>query len=189
MVRQLRPALVAVTLFTALCGVAYPLMLTGLAQTVFPHEADGSEVRLDGHVVGSTLVSQPFDGHEWFQPRPSAVAFDARGSGGANLAPSNPQLLDQIEERADEYRDRNDLAPGTPVPVDAVTASASGLDPHISPRNARLQASRVAATRGLDPRAVFALVEEHTERRSLGFLGEPRVNVVALNVALERLAR
>jgi potassium-transporting ATPase KdpC subunit len=189
MLRQLRPALVAVALFTALCGLAYPLLVTGIAQTVVPDKANGSEVSLDGRVVGSTLVAQPFEGDEWFQPRPSAVDYDASGSGAANLGPSNPELLDQIEAWADEYRARNQLAPGTPVPVDAVTMSGSGLDPHISPRNARLQAPRVAATRGLDPAAVLALVDEHTERRTLGFLGEPRVNVVALNMSLERLAR
>lgn len=189
MLRQIRPALVAVALFTALTGIVYPLLVTGLAQAAFGHEADGSRIEIDGEVVGSTLVAQPFEGDEWFHPRPSAVGHDARGSGATNLGPTNPGLLAAIATRAEDYRDRNDLAEGTRVPIDAVTASGSGLDPHISPRNARLQARRVAPARGLDDEELLALVEQHTERRSLGFLGEPRVNVVALNVALERLAR
>lgn len=189
MLRQLRPALVAVAIFTALTGLAYPLAVTGIAQAAFGPQADGSRVEVDGEVVGSSLVAQPFEGDEWFHPRPSAVDHDARSSGGSNLGPSNPELLERIEAWADEYRDRNDLAAGTPIPIDAVTMSGSGLDPHISPRNARLQAPRVAAARGLGDDQVLALVEDHTERRTLGFLGEPRVNVVSLNVSLERLAR
>lgn len=189
MVRQIRPALVMLVLFTALTGLAYPLMVTGIAQVAFGQRADGSTLEIDGEVVGSSLVAQPFDGDEWFHPRPSAVGHDARGSGGSNLGPSNPELLDQMETWADGYRDTNDLPDGVPVPIDAVTMSGSGLDPHISPRNAHLQAPRVAAARGLGPDEVQALVEEHTERRTLGFLGEARVNVVALNVALERMAR
>lgn len=189
MFRQLRPALVAVALFTVLTGVAYPLFVTGIAQVAFDQSADGSEIVIDGRVVGSSLVAQPFDGDEWFHPRPSAVDHDASSSGGANLGPSNPELLAQIEAWADEYRQRNQLPEGTPVPVDAVTMSGSGLDPHISPRNARLQAPRVADARGLGTDEVLALLAEHTASRTAGFLGEPRVNVVDLNAALERLAR
>lgn len=189
MLRQLRPALVAVVVFTVLTGIAYPLTVTGVAQVAFPGPADGSEIELGGAVVGSKLVAQPFEGTEWFHPRPSAIGHDARTTGGSNLGPTNAALLDQIEASADRYRQRNDLADGARVPVDAVTMSGSGVDPHISPRNARLQAPRVADARGLDVREVLALIDEHTERRTLRILGEPRVNVVALNVALARLAR
>lgn len=189
MLRQLRPALVAIALFTVLTGVAYPLFVTGIAQVAFADAADGSEVVIDGRVVGSSLIAQPFGGDEWFLPRPSAVDHDAASSGGSNLGPTNPELLDQIEAWADEYRARNKLPAGTPVPIDAVTMSGSGLDPHISPRNARLQAARVAGARGLAPEQVLALIDDHTEARTAGILGEPRVNVVDLNVALERLAR
>lgn len=189
MLRQLRPAVVALALLTVLTGIAYPLAITGVAQVAFDDHADGSEIVVGGEVVGSSLLAQPFAGDEWFQPRPSAVGHDATSSGGANLGPTNPELLDQIEQRAEDYRRRNRLAAGTPVPIDAVTASGSGLDPHISPRNARLQAERVSDARGMHVADVLDLVEEHTEGRTAGFLGEPRVNVVALNVALAGLAR
>lgn len=189
MLRQLRPALVAIALFTALTGIAYPLFVTGIAQVAFPDAADGSEVVIDGRVAGSSLIAQPFEGDEWFRPRPSAVDHDAASSGGSNLGPTNPELLAQIEAWADDYRQRNHLPSGTPVPIDAVTMSGSGLDPHISPRNARLQAARVADARGLSQEDVLALAAEHTESRTVGILGEPRVNVVDLNAALERLAR
>lgn len=189
MLRQLRPALVVAVALTVLCGIVYPLLVTGAAQVVFPHQADGSEVVVDGRVVASALVAQPFDGDEWFQPRPSAVGHDASSSGGSNLGPTNPELLEQIQTWSEEYRQRNGLAPGVAVPVDAVTMSGSGLDPHISPRNARLQAPRVADVRGIEVEEVLLLVDRHTEPRTFGVLGEPRVNVVDLNTALERLAR
>jgi K+-transporting ATPase ATPase C chain len=189
MLRQLRPALVLLLAFTVLTGVAYPLLTTGVAQLAFGDAASGSRLTVDGEVVGSSLIAQPFEGEQWFQPRPSAVGYDAAGSGGSNLGPSNPDLLAEIEARAEAYRRRNGLGPGTAVPVDAVTASGSGLDPHISPRNARLQTARVAEARGLEVAAVAALVEDHTEARTAGILGEPRVNVVELNAALAQLAR
>lgn len=189
MLRQLRPALAALALFSVLTGLVYPLVVTGIAQAAFGDAADGSEIRLDGAVVGSELIAQPFDGDEWFHPRPSAAGYDAAASTGSNLGPTNPELLDAIAERAASYRTRNDLDAGTPVPIDAVTASGSGLDPHISPRNARLQAARVAASRGLALEDVVDLVDQHTEPRTLGVLGETRVNVVTLNAALARLAR
>lgn len=189
MLRQLRPALFALALLTVLTGLAYPLAVTGIAQVAFDGRADGSELILDGQVVGSSLIAQPFDGDEWFHPRPSAVDHDASSSGGANLGPTNPDLLAAIAQRAARYRQDNDLPAGSPVPVDAVTASGSGLDPHISERNARLQAPRVAAARRLAVARVLALVERHTEARTFGILGETRVNVVDLNAELERLAR
>lgn len=187
MLRQLRPALVALALFTVLTGVAYPLLVTGIAQVAFGRQADGSHLVVDGEVRGSELIAQPFEGDEWFQPRPSAVDHSAAGSGGSNLGPTNPDLLAAIDERARTYRERNGLGEDAPVPIDAVTASGSGLDPHISPRNARLQATRVAAVRDVPVEDVLALVERHTEGRSAAVLGEPRVNVVTLNAGLLRL--
>lgn len=188
MFQQLRPALAALALFTVLTGVAYPLEVTGVAQALFAEEADGSRIHIDGELRGSELIAQPFLGPEWFHPRLSAVDYTADNSGGSNLGPTNPELLDELDRRADAYRQENRLADGVPVPVDAVTASGSGLDPHISPRNARLQAPRVAEARGLHVERVLALVDAHIERRAGGVLGEPRVNVVRLNLALEGLA-
>jgi potassium-transporting ATPase KdpC subunit len=184
MLRQLRPAIVVLAMFTVVTGIAYPLAVTGVAQVAFADAADGSEIVVDGEVVGSALVAQPFEGEQWFQPRPSAAGYSARASTGSNLGPTSPDLLAAVEARTDAYRDRNRLDAGTPVPVDAVTASGSGLDPHISIRNARLQAPRVAAVRGLDAQVVLGLVDDHVERRTAGVLGEPRVNVVKLNAAL-----
>lgn len=186
--RQLAPAVVVLALLTVLVGVVYPLGMTGLAQVAFPARADGSLVRVDGIVVGSRLLGQSFAGPGWFHPRPSAAGdgYDGAASGGSNLGPTNPVLLEAVAGRIAAYRYENDLAPDAPVPVDAVTASASGLDPHISPENARLQAARVAKARGLPLDRVLALVEAHTDTASLGFLGEDGVNVLSLNLALER---
>jgi K+-transporting ATPase ATPase C chain len=189
MFRQIRPALVILALMTVLTGLAYPLLVTAAGQIAFSDEADGSEIVVDGHVVGSSLLAQPFEGDEWFQPRPSAVGHNAGGSGGANLGPTNEGLLATIADRTAVYRQRNGLGDGVAVPVDAVTTSASGLDPHISMRSARLQAPRVAEVRGLGVDAVLGLVEANTESRTLGMLGEPRVNVVDLNAQLAGLAR
>jgi K+-transporting ATPase ATPase C chain len=189
--RQLAPAAVAFLLLTALTGLCYPLLVTGLAQAVFPGRADGSLVERDGRVVGSRLIGQAFSGERYFHPRPSAAGdgYDAMASGPSNLGPTNPELLDAVRERIAAYRRVNGLSPGEPVPVDAVTASASGLDPHISPANARLQAGRVARARRLPPDRVLALVDEHTDGRALGFLGEPGVNVLELNLALDNRGR
>lgn len=185
MLRQLRPAVVVLAVFTVVTGLAYPLLVTGIAQVAFADAADGSEIVVDGEVVGSELVAQPFEGEEWFQPRPSAAGYSGLASSGSNLGPTNPDLLAEITARTEAYRERNDLDAGTPIPVDAVTASGSGLDPHISMRNAQLQAPRVADVRGLSTDVVLDLVEDHTEPRTFGVLGEPRVNVVALNAALD----
>jgi K+-transporting ATPase ATPase C chain len=189
MLRQIRPAVVVLALMTVLTGLAYPLLVTAIGQIGFSDEADGSEITVDGQVVGSSLIAQPFQGEEWFQARPSAVDYNAAGSGGANLGPTSEELLATIAGRTADYRSRNGLADGVAAPVDAVTASGSGLDPHISMRNARLQAPRVAEVRGLTVDAVLELVEANTESRTLGMLGEPRVNVVELNVDLAGLAR
>jgi K+-transporting ATPase ATPase C chain len=191
---QLLAGLRALLLLTVLCGVAYPLLVTGIAQAAFNHKADGSLLEQDGVVIGSSLLGQSFadaDGNinpVYFQSRPSAVSYvtpDVGTSGASNLGPTNPDLLASIQERADAYRAENGLAADAEVPVDAVTASASGLDPQISETNARLQATRVAEARGMTLDAVLALVDDHIDGRSLGVFGEPGVNVLGLNLALD----
>jgi K+-transporting ATPase ATPase C chain len=185
--RQLVPALLAFLCFTVLVGVLYPLAITGVSQVALGDRADGSLVRRDGVVVGSSLLGQSFTGEQWFQPRPSAAGdgYDGAASAASSLGPTNPELLSAVEERIAAYRALNGLPDTADVPVDAVTASASGLDPDISPENARIQAPRVARARGLAPGRVLELVEAHTHDRTLGFMGERRVNVLALNLALD----
>ena len=188
--RQLLPALRLLAVVTVLVGIAYPLFITGVAQVVFPDQAGGSIVTVDGQGVGSSLVGQVFTGDEYFESRPSAAGdgYDATSSGASNLGPANPDLLATVEERAVAYRERNGLAAGAEVPVDAVTASGSGLDPHISVANARLQAERVAVARDLPIDDVLALVDEHIDGRTLGFLGEEGVHVLELNLALDQVS-
>ena len=185
--RQLIPAVLAFLSLTLLVGVLYPLAITGVSQLVFADKADGSLVRRDGVVVGSSLLGQSFSGDRWFQPRPSAAGegYDGAASAASNLGPTNPELIETVEQRLAAYRERNGLAADAAVPVDAVTASGSGLDPDISPENARLQAPRVAQARNLPVLRVLELVDEHTSERTLGFMGEPRVNVLELNLALD----
>jgi len=187
MTAQLRPALTSLLLLTLITGVAYPLLVTGIAQMVFPFQANGSLIVKGGKVVGSALIGQPFDDPKYFWGRPSATspfAYNAGASSGSNLSPTNPALIAAVQGRVDALRAAYPGNPA-PVPVDLVTASGSGLDPHISPAAALYQVSRVARARKLDPEAVRGLVERHTEGRFLGALGEPRVNVLALNLALE----
>jgi K+-transporting ATPase ATPase C chain len=187
MISQLRPALMVLLLLTLVTGVAYPLLVTGIAQAVFPAQAQGSLIVKDGHVVGSRLIGQPFDDPKYFWSRPSATspfADNAGSSTGSNLSPTNPDLIKAVQGRVDALR-AADPGNTAPVPVDLVTASGSGLDPHISPAAALYQVARVARVRKLDPGGVRQLVERHTEGRSLGFLGEPRVNVLTLNLALD----
>ncbi len=181
--RQLLPALVVFLAITVLTGLAYPLAVTGVAQVAFPSRANGSLVERDGTVAGSKLLAQAFEGERYFHPRPSAAGdgYDAMSSSASNLGPLNEELLNAVDERRQAYREANDAE----APVDALTASGSGLDPHISPENARLQADRVALARGLDRAQVLELIDEHTDGRSLGFLGEPAVNVLELNLALD----
>ncbi len=183
---QLSAGVRMVAVMTLGLGVAYPLVVTAVAQVVAGDRADGQLVRVDGEVVGSRLIAQGFTEPQYFHPRPSAAGYDASASAGSNLGPTNPELLDTVAERVRAYRELNGLADGVAVPVDAVTASASGLDPHISPANARLQAARVAEARSLDVDAVTDLIGEYTDGRPLGILGDDAVNVVELNMALDR---
>jgi K+-transporting ATPase ATPase C chain len=189
--RQILPAVVMVLVMTLLTGLVYTFAFTGFAQLVFPAQADGSRVEVDGRDVGSEYIGQAFvdeDGEplpEYFQPRPSAADYDPHLSLGSNLGPTNPELTRLVTRRARDYRRLNGLAGGTLVPVDAVTASASGLDPHISVANARLQAARVAEERELSVSRVRDLIADHTDGRFLGFIGEQGVNVLLLNVALD----
>jgi K+-transporting ATPase ATPase C chain len=194
--RQLLTGLLMTVAMTLLVGLAYPFAMTGIAQAAFNHRADGSLVTRNGHAVGSSLLGQGFtdaNGNpdpRYFQPRPSAAGdgYDPLASGGSNLGPSNPKLLDAVARRVAAYRRFNHLSGDATVPVDAVTASGSGLDPDISLANARLQAGRVADTRGLPASQVTALVDAHADGRRWGFLGEGTVNVLDLNLALDRLA-
>jgi potassium-transporting ATPase KdpC subunit len=190
LLRQLVPGLVLVVVFTLLTGVAYPLLVTGVAQVAFPDQADGSLIERDGVVVGSSLIGQPFVSPEYLHPRPSAAGagYDGGASSGSNLGPLNPELLAQVAERATAYRDENGLGPDVLVPVDAVTASGSGLDPHISVANARLQAPRIAAARGLTVEEVLAVIHDHVDDRPLAVLGDPGVNVLEANLSLDDLA-
>lgn len=186
---ELRRSFLAVAVLAViLCGF-YPALSWLLAQGLFPSRANGSLVVRDGKAVGSTLIGQRFTGPSYFHPRPSAAGegYDADRSGGSNRGPLSKDLMATIARRIAAYREENGLAAATPVPADAVTASASGLDPHISPENARLQAARVGAARGLAEDTVRKLIEAFTEGRTLGFLGEPRVNVLLLNLALDEV--
>lgn len=186
--RQLLPALIMLVIFTVVTGVLYPLAVTGVAQLLFHDKANGSLIERDGQVVGSALIGQQFTAAKYFHPRPSSAGdgYDASASSGSNLGPTNEKLLRAVAERVDAYRKENNLPPTSLVPVDAVTGSASGLDPAISVANAKLQTPRVAAARNLPVDQVMKLVNEYTDGRGLGFLGEPAVNVLELNIALDR---
>jgi potassium-transporting ATPase KdpC subunit len=182
MLAHLRPALVMLALFTALTGLAYPLAMTGLGQVLFPTQANGSAIVRDGTVVGSTLIGQSFTSERYFWGRPSAAGagYDARSSSGANMGPTSQALADRIVEEAKRHG-----VPASEVPPELLTASGSGLDPHISPRAALFQAERVAAARAVPIADVQALIAQHTEQPALGVVGEPRINVLALNLALD----
>jgi potassium-transporting ATPase KdpC subunit len=190
---QLRPALVALGIFTILTGLVYPLVVTGLAQVIFPSQANGSLIVRNGQPVGSELIGQPFDDPKYFWGRLSATspagytAFNGdklTGSSGSNYGPLNPALLEAVQTRIKALQEA-DPANKAPIPVDLVTASGSGLDPHMSPAAAAYQVGRVARARGLSAATVRQMVAQHTEGRTLGLLGEPRVNVLALNLALD----
>jgi K+-transporting ATPase ATPase C chain len=188
---NLRPALVMIVLMTILLGALYPAAVTAIASVFFPWQASGSLIEKDGKVVGSALIGQQFSDPGHFWSRPSATApypYNAAASSGSNLGPLNPALTDAVAARVKALRDV-DAGNTAPVPADLVTASGSGLDPHISPAAAEYQVARVAKVRNLDPAQARALVDEFTEGRQLGFLGEPRVNVLRLNLQLDATAR
>jgi len=186
--QQIAPAFRMMLVLTVLTGLLYPGVVTGLCQVFFHDQANGSLVVANGRVVGSSLIGQNFKKPEYFQPRPSAAGndgYDPTASGAANYGPINQKLADRVKDSVAAFRKANPDYTG-PIPADLVTASASGLDPHVSPASADAQAARIAKARGITVKQVRDLVERHTESRDLGFLGEPRVNVLAINVALDR---
>lgn len=198
MMREIRPAIVVLFALALITGLAYPLAITGIAQIIFPHQAQGSLIKRNGTIIGSALIGQEFDSAKYFHGRPSATTapdpkdptktiaapYNADNSGGSNLGPSNKALIDRVKGDLEKLRKEN---PSMPVPVDLVTASASGLDPDISPEAALFQVPRIAKVRDLPEDRVRKLVDDNTEGRFLGLLGEPRVNVLLLNLALDRL--
>jgi K+-transporting ATPase ATPase C chain len=190
MMQHVRPAILGLILLTLLTGCVFPLGLFGVGRLLFRDQAEGSLVTRGGMVIGSQLIGQDFKRPQYFHPRPSAAGtgYDGVSSGGTNFGPSNPKLIEDIRRLAEEYRINNGLQRDAMVPIDAVTRSGSGLDPHISPANAALQVSRVAHARAVSEDIVRRLLGEHTEARQLGFLGDPRVSVLDLNLALDQTA-
>lgn len=190
MLAQIKPAILITIVFTVLTGILYPLAVTGVAQLAFPHQANGSIATVNGKDVGSTLIAQNFTKPEYFHPRPSAASdkgYDPTSSSPSNLGPTNPALADRLKKDAAAFRKDNPDYTG-PIPADAITTSGSGLDPEISPANAAAQTTRVAKARNVPPDRIAQLVEAHTQGRQFGFLGEARVNVLDLNMALDQAA-
>ena len=187
LIAELRTSLVITLLLIVLCCGIYPLAVWAIAQGAFPHQANGSLIEAKGKIVGSSFLALGFAGPAYFHPRPSAAGqgYDAANSGGTNLGPTSKKLIEDVKQRVADYRAVNGLAPDVPVPADAVTSSASGLDPHISIENARIQAGRVAKARRLSMEDVLRKIAVHTEGRDLMIFGEPRVNVLMLNLDLD----
>jgi potassium-transporting ATPase KdpC subunit len=199
MLREIRPAIVVLVILTLITGLVYPLVMTGIAEVIFPRQAQGSMIESDGKIVGSALIGQLFTDDKYFHGRPSATTapdpkdstktvaapYNAENSGGSNLGPSNKALIDRVQSDIDTLKKEN---PSAPVPIDMVTTSASGLDPDISPEAALFQVPRIAKARNLPEDRVRQLVADHSEGRLFGLLGEPRVNVLLLNLALDKLA-
>lgn len=183
--RDLRTAVLMTVVTTVILGVIYPLVVTAIAQAVFPDRANGQLIERNGTVIGSRLIGQGFSSPGYFRPRPSSTStpYDAANSGGSQLGPTNKKLIDAVKAKVEAARKEN---PDAPVPIELVTSSASGFDPHLSPAGAEFQVARVARERGLPVTEVQRLVDVYTEGRQLGFLGEPRVNVLELNLALDR---
>lgn len=190
--KQMINALAMMVVLTVITGVVYPLVMTGIAQAVFPAQANGSLLWRDGKPVGSSLIGQNYDSPAYFHGRPSAAGekgYDGAGSSGSNLGPTNAKLVEAVKKNVTSIREENKLAADTPVPSDLALASASGLDPHISPAAASVQAARVSEARAIPETEVQRLIDAHTQGRQLGILGEPRVNVLELNLALDALHR
>lgn len=184
----IRPTIVLLTIFTIVTGVIYPLAVWLFGQSLFPHQANGSLLKLDDRVIGSELIAQPFHTPEWFWPRPSAVGYDASSSGGSNLAPTNPALLEAVGTRVSALNTSDSTTSPSLIPVDLVTSAASGLDPHLSPAAAFYQVPRIAKARNIEPSLLQKLIHDNTEPRTFGLLGEPRVNVLLLNIKLQKLS-
>jgi K+-transporting ATPase ATPase C chain len=186
MFKELKAGILITVVFTVLTGLIYPLAMTGLAQMMFPRQANGSLVERNGKVIGSELIGQNFTKPEYFHPRPSAAGkgYDATSSSGSNLGPTNPALIDRLNKGAADFRKDNPAYAGA-IPADAITASGSGLDPDVTPANAMAQAARVAQARGAPLERVQRLVSQYTDNRTLGIFGEPRTNVLGLNLALD----
>jgi K+-transporting ATPase ATPase C chain len=182
--KQIYPAFAITVVLTVVLGIVYPLVVTGLAQAMFPRQAAGSLIERDGKIIGSRLIGQPFSGPGYFHSRPSAAGtgYDATASGGTNLGPASQKLVDSVKSASESLAEEN---PKARIPIDLVTSSASGLDPHITPAAAEFQVPRVAKERRMNPEEVRKIVSEHTEGRQFGVLGEPRVNVLELNLALD----